>query len=78
MKKVKSLILRNRSMLNYLFFVVETSFSRENIKKTLRGISIVSSSVYHLIREAMVSSLQNGLIKRLLLKMHSLKNKGIK
>ena len=78
MKKVKSLILRSRSMLNYLFFVVETSFNRENIKKTLRGISIVSSSVYHLIREAMVNSLQNGLIKRLLLKMHSLKNKGMR
>jgi len=78
MKKVKSLILRSQSMLNYLFSVVRTLFNPENIKKILKDTFTASSSAFHHIREVMESNLRNGLIKPLLSKMHSLKKKEIR
>ena len=78
MKKVKSLISLSQSMLNYLFFVVETLFNPENTKKILKDTYTASSSVFRPILAAMVSSLRNGLIEPLSLKMHSLKNKRIR
>ena len=78
MKKVKSLILRSQSMLSCLFFVAKTLFTPENTKKILKDTYTASSSAFHRIREAMGISLQNGLIKPLLSKMHSLKNKRIR
>ena len=78
MKKVKSLILRSQSMLNYLFFVVKTLFNPKNIKGILKDMYIASSSVFRPIREVMVNNLLNGWIEPLLLKMHSLKNKRIR
>ena len=78
MKKVKSLILRSQSMLSCLFFVAKTLFTPENIKKILKDTYTASSSAFHRIREAMESNLRNGLIKPLLSKMHSLKNKRIR
>ena len=78
MKKVKSLILRSRSMLSYLFFAVVMLFNLKNIKKILKDMYIVNSSAFLRIVEVMEISLQNGLIKPLLSKMHSLKNKRIR
>jgi len=78
MKKVKSLILRSQSMLNYLFSVVRTLFNPENIKKILKDTFTASSSAFHHIREVMESNLRNGLIKPLSSKIHSLKNKRIR
>jgi len=78
MKKVKSLISQSQSMLSCLFFVAKILFNPENTKKILKDIYIASSSAFHHIRVAMESNLQNGLIKPLLSKMHSLKNKRIR
>ena len=78
MKKVKSLILLNRSMLNCLFFVAETLFNPESTKKILKDTYTASSLAFHRIRVATVNNLRNGLIKPLLSKMHSLKNKRIR
>ena len=78
MKKVKSLILRSQSMLSCLFFVAKTLFTPENIKKILKDTFTASNLAFHHIREVMESNLRNGLIKPLLSKMHSLKNKRIR
>ena len=75
MKKVKSLILLNRSMLSCLFFVAKTLFNPENTKKILKDTYTASSSAFRPIRVAMVSNLRNGLIEPLLSKMNLLKNK---
>ena len=77
MKKVKSLISPSQSMLNCLFFVVKTLFNPENTKKILKDTYTASSSAYRHIRVAMGSNLRSGLIKPLLLKTRSLKNKRI-
>ena len=78
MKKVKSLISLSQSMLNYLFFVVKILFNPKNTKKILKDIYTASSLVFLRILGVMGISLLNGLIKPLLSKMHSLKNKRIK
>ena len=78
MKKVKSLISLNQSMLNYLFFAVKILFNLENTKKILKDTYIASSSMLCPILEAMVSNLQNGLTEPLLLKMYLQKKKRIK
>ena len=78
MKKVKSLISLNQSMLSCLFFVVKILFIPKNTKKILKDIYTASSSVYHRIRVAMESNLRNGLIEPLLLKVRLLKNKRIR
>ena len=78
MKKVKSLILRSQSMLSCLFFVAKILFNPENTKKILKDTYTASSSAFHHIRVAMGSNLQSGLIKPLLLKTRSLKNKRIR
>ena len=77
MKKVKSLILLSQSMLSCLFFVVKTLFNPENTKRILKDIYTASSSVFRRIRVAMGSSLRNGWIEPLLLRIRSLKNKRI-
>jgi len=78
MKKVKSLISLSQSMLNCLFFVAKTLFNPENTKKILKDTYTASSSAFHRIRVAMGNNLQSGLIKPLLLKTRSLKNKRIR
>jgi len=78
MKKVKSLISLSQSMLNYLFFVVETLFNPENTKKILKDIYIASSSVFRPILEAMGNNLRNGLIEPLSSRIRLLKNKRIR
>ena len=75
MRKVKSLILRSQSMLSCLFFVAKILFTPENTKRILKDIYTASSLAFHRIREAMEINLRDGLIKPLLLKMRSLKNK---
>ena len=77
MKKVKSLISPSQSMLSCLFFVAKILFNPENTKKILKDTYTASSSAYRHIRVAMESNLQSGLIKPLLLKTRSLKNKRI-
>ena len=78
MKKVKSLISLSQSTLNCLFFVAKILFAPENIKRILKDIYTASSSASRRIRVAMGSSLRNWLIKPLLLKVRSLKNKRIR
>ena len=75
MQKVKSLILLSQSMLSCLFFVVETLFNPESIKKILKDTFTASSLIYRRIQVAMGNSLRNGWIEPLLLKAHLLKNK---
>ena len=77
MQKVKSLILQGQSMLSCLFFVVESLFNPESIKKILKDTFTASSLIYRRIQVAMGNSLRNGWIERLLLKARSLKNKRI-
>ena len=78
MQKAKSLTSLNQSMLSCLFFVVKTLFNPENTRKILKDTYTASSSAYRRIRVAMESNLQSGLIKPLLLKIRSLKNKRIR
>jgi len=78
MRKVKSLISQNQSMLNCLFFVAETLLNPKNIKRILKDTFTANSLVYPHIQVAMESNLQNGLIEPLLLRMPSLKNKRIR
>jgi len=78
MKKVKSLISPSQSMLNCLFFVAKILFNPENTRKILKDTYTASSLIFRRIRVAMESSLRNGLIKPLLLKIRSLKDKRIR
>ena len=77
MKKGKSLILLNQSILSCLFFVAKTLFNPENTKKILKDTYTASSSAFRPIRVAMESNLQSGWIEPLLLKTRLLKNKRI-